>query len=440
MMKRNFGMLFALTALSGGLCSAAESQITLVPELPPTMPWNLKELSQPPTFRWLDDQSPIRSLVYTGYEYKGRATEVFAYYATPGSISGDASKDKNLPAVVLIHGGGGTAFAEWANIWAKRGYAAIAMDLGGRRLDSPNFDPKTGELAVIRNHREIKRHSMENGGPDQSHAQKFDSIGGPRNDQWPYHTVANAIRAHSLIRSFAEVDENRTAVTGISWGGYTTCIVASLDNRFKAAVPVYGCGFLADGESVQRPPIEKLGPELSAKWTQLYDPSSYLPACRVPILFVNGAKDIHYPLRSYTRSYNLVKDSKSIRIEPNMRHGHPPGWEPKEIGIFIDSHCKSGAKLPWIGDNIARQGQTAVAQCRSATPIKSAMLHYTADSGPGSKRKWQSLTAEFRRSSKGSDEIAASIPAGTTAWLFTITDARGAMVSSRPILEDKPTQ
>ena len=32
-----------------------------------------------------------------------------------------------------------------------------------------------------------------------------------------------------------------------------------LDDRFKAAVPVYGCGFLFEGESVQKPSIDKLG-------------------------------------------------------------------------------------------------------------------------------------------------------------------------------------
>lgn len=439
MSKRKY-RLAILLSVALPCATTATAIIQPAPELPASTPWNLAELSHPPVFRWLDDKSPIHSLAYAGYEYQGRATEIFAYYATPGSISGNPGKDKNLPAVVLIHGGGGTAFAEWVNIWAKRGYAAIAMDLGGKRLDPPTFDPKTRELVVVRNHREITRHPMENGGPAQGHEQKFKSIGGPKNDHWPYHAVANAIRAHSLIRSFTEVDQNRTAVTGISWGGYTTCIVAALDNRFNAAVPVYGCGFLADGESVQRPAIEKLGPELGAKWRKLYDPSSYLRACRVPILFVNGAKDIHYPLGSYTRSYDLVKEFKSIRIEPNMRHGHPPGWEPKEIGIFIDSQCTGAAALPSIGDNIARQEHMAVAQCRSSTPVKSATLHYTSDSGLKSKRKWQSLPAEYRPSPKGGDEIAARIPAGTTAWLFTVTDARGAMISSRPILEEKPTQ
>ena len=57
-----------------------------------------------------------------------------------------------------------------------------------------------------------------------------------KNQHWCYHGVANVIRAHSLIRSFPEVDDDRTAITGISWGGFLTCIVSGLDDRFKAAI------------------------------------------------------------------------------------------------------------------------------------------------------------------------------------------------------------
>ena len=424
MMKRELGIICALALSSAGHCLAAVTQITPAPELPTSMPWNLKELSQPPAFRWLDDQSPIRSLAYSGHEYKGRATEVFAYYATPGSISGDKSKDKNLPAVVLIHGGGGTAFAEWVLLWAERGYAAIAMDLGAKRLDPPNVDPATGKLTGGRN---IKRHPMENGGPAQGHEQKFNSIGGPKNDHWPYHAVANAIRAHSLIRSFQEVDETRTAVTGISWGGYTTCLVASLDNRFKAAVPVYGCGFLHEGESVQKKAIDALGPELRQKWVKHYDPSSYLPACRVPMFFVNGNKDIHYPLDSYARSIAAVKADSTIRIKPSMGHSHPAGWRPAEIGLFIDSHCKGAPSLPKLNAPKIQNNRITV-RYQSAIPLKQASLHYTHDDGLQSKRAWKNRPATI-----ANEEIdAGAIPEKSTIWLITATDERGALVSSQP--------
>ena len=69
--------------------------------LPKATPWDLKKLSKPPVFKWAQGKE-IRSLYFKSEPYKGKETHVFAYYATPGSLSGDPSKDKNLPAVVLV--------------------------------------------------------------------------------------------------------------------------------------------------------------------------------------------------------------------------------------------------------------------------------------------------------------------------------------------------
>ena len=38
-----------------------------------------------------------------------------------------------------------TAFADWAWLWARRGYAAIAMDLSGSQPPEAVFDDQTGE-------------------------------------------------------------------------------------------------------------------------------------------------------------------------------------------------------------------------------------------------------------------------------------------------------
>ena len=84
------------------------------------LPWDLAELHKPPKMQWVDETSPVRSLIYSGPPYQGEPTEIFAFYATPGSVRGDASLDHDLPAVVLVHGGGGTAFAEWVWLWAER--------------------------------------------------------------------------------------------------------------------------------------------------------------------------------------------------------------------------------------------------------------------------------------------------------------------------------
>ena len=385
-------------------------------------PWNLTRLFQPPAMQWLSQTGPVHSLTYEGEVFNDQSTEVFAFYASPVTL-GVAKPGTKFPAVVLVHGGGGTAFPEWAWLWARRGYAAIAMDLSGRRPPDPIFDPKTGAPTNTPNDAKL-RTRLAKGGPEHGHPEKFDSIGGTTSDDWPFHAAASVIRAHSLLRSFSEVDAEHTAVTGISWGGYTTCLVASLDHRFKAAVPVYGCGFLHEGESVQKPGIDKLGDRRDA-WVRAYDPGSLLPRCRVPILFVNGTNDVHYPLDSYQKSFDVVPGEKHMRIEVKMPHGHPSGWASQEIGLFIDSYCRGGAALPEPG-KVEIAGDSVRLPFKSAVPLKSATLHYTTDTGLRSKREWQERPAKI----EGDQIVAPKPPAEANTWFLSLTDERDAMVTT----------
>src|ERR1700724_1833150 len=107
-------------------------------------PWNLDELRKPQRVEWMDKDGTLRRLLYDAEPYQGKPTRVFAYYAEPEKIDG------KLPAMVLIHGGGGTAFSEWAQVWAKRGYIAIAMDLAGqgeKRKRLPDGGPNQDDAA-----------------------------------------------------------------------------------------------------------------------------------------------------------------------------------------------------------------------------------------------------------------------------------------------------
>jgi len=419
-------------------------------------PWNIDALkNNVPAMKWVRQDQPVHSLTYAGEKYQGHDTEVFAFYASPVTLGTSYKPGTKFPGVVLIHGGGGTAFADWVHLWAKRGYATIAMDLNGSRPPDPVFDPKTG-MAIGNGHRGIRTH-LPNGGPAHGHLEKFDCVLTPdTSDDWPFHAAASTMRAHSLLRSFAEVDAEHTAVTGISWGGYTTCLVASLDDRFKAAVPVYGCGFLHEGESVQKPSIDKLDLEHRALWVKEYDPGSLLPRCRVPILFVNGTNDVHYVLDSYMKSYNVVPGEKHLRIQIKMPHGHPPGWAPQEIGLFIDSKCKRGTPvvgakdglitdqpLPVVGAPVLKGDMIEVSCKTNVHPVKKAELKYTTDNGLRSKREWKSLPATFTLNSLtmspaifGYSITAPKPPADANTWFITVTDNRDAMVST--VVEFKP--
>jgi dienelactone hydrolase len=385
--------------------------------------WPIKRLqTEVPAHRVVEDTAPIHSVIYEGERIDGEATEVFAFYASPQTL-GVAKAGETFPGIVLIHGGGGTAFSDWVWLWAQRGYAAIAMDLSGRRPPAPQFNADGSKVYDMGHKREL-RTKLAKGGVDHGNPNKFGSIGGTIEDDWPFHAVANVMRAHSILRQMPRVDADRTAVTGISWGGYTTCLVASHDDRFKAAVPVYGCGFLHEGESVQKPSIDALG-DRREHWVAAYDPGSHLAKCEIPTFWVNGTHDRHYVLDSYAKSYALVKGPRTMRIEPRMAHSHGAGWAPEEIGIYVDSILKDGIPLPTIG-TMEVEGMTVAVPFESETEIVKAELHYTTESGLRAERKWETVAAKI----EDGKAKARGLPADANTWLMTFTDSRGALVST----------
>ncbi|MDB6139254.1 MAG: cah [Verrucomicrobiaceae bacterium] len=392
------------------------------PELQATMPWNLDKLAEAPKFQWLEREPGVRALQYEGELFHGKPTHVYAYYATPGTVSGDVKATGPWPAVVLVHGGGGSAFPQWVESWAKRGYVAISMDLAGMKPDRAS----PGDAS--------KRVRMADGGPDQDHPAKFDTIATEDvTDDWCYHAIASVVLAHSLIRSFPEVDKERTAITGISWGGHITCIAAAIDSRFKAAVPVYGCGFL-DEDSGWLKEFARLGPEKTAQWVKLYDPGQYLPACRVPLFFVGGTNDAAYPLDSYMKSYNAaVRTARQIREQVNMPHGHEAGWAPREIGAYIDSVLTGAPKLPLIAMPTEDAGKVKATVEDSA--IATAGMEYTTDGNDINKHEWQHAEAVIDVTGKAT--IVATVPEQAKIYFLSATTTDGLTVTS-PVVFRNP--
>ena len=355
-------------------------------------------MKKAPPATWGAKSDLIQEVYYQGEPLAGKPTRVFAYCGRPASGKGP------FPAMVLVHGGGGTAFDQWARLWAKRGYVALAMDLGGCGPD---------------------RKRLPDGSPPQDDHGKFRDFGDDEvNQMWTYHAVADAIRGHSLLASLEEVDAERIGVTGISWGGYLTCILAGIDDRFKVAVPVYGCGFLHHN-SAWLPMFAKMGPEQTKRWVSYFDPYRYLAGVRCPILFVNGTNDFAYPLDSYQKCYRLVPGRVDVRIQVRMPHGHTVGWAPKEIGLFVDSILTGGDPLPRLGP-MKTAGGKAAAPFTSKTPVVKGQLHYTADTGPWQKRTWHSVDAPVNGGT-----VSAKLPGDRPLVCYLgVTDKRGAMVST----------
>lgn len=387
----------------------AQAGLSLPPDLQGKIPWDLETLSAAPDFGWVNQSDSVWSLIYTGEVYEGRVTEVFAYYASPATLGGKNPANGAFPGIVLVHGGGGTAFRIWAREWAERGYAAIAMDLSGNRpLPTDQQDNPWGS----------KSSRLEAGGPLQDDVHKFFRLNEDFTAQWQFHAVSNIIRAHSLIRSFPEVNPDKTAITGISWGGYLTNLVAGVDHRFSAAVPVYGAGFLHQGSAWDNH-FDSLGTAGTQKWVDLWDPSRYVANATVPMLFVNGTNDFAYFVENWQKTANLAPDARYSLI-PELKHSHLHGAEPEEIYRFISTELESKSQFN-SSIKLKRKGREVNYSINQASEDR--YLVYTADAKRSPEREWKILPLE---QAKGK----VSIPSEANLWYIYWVDSWGNRRSS----------
>lgn len=369
----------------------------------PSIPWDVKAIqsaSVPPT--WGKIEKGVREVYFPGEPYKGKPTRVFAYYGKPEG-------DGPFPAMVLVHGGGGKAFPDWVRHWTKRGYCAIAMDLAG--------------------HGPIGR--LEDGAPDQADDTKFIDFS-PENprDMWTYHAVADVIRAHNLIRSQKEVDPNRIGVTGISWGGYLTCIVAGTDDRFRVAVPVYGCGFLQEDSAWKGSRFDKMTPEHRGRWVKTFDPSQHVGRTGCPILFLNGTNDFAYPMGSYKKTFDLVQSPKTMSMRVRLPHGHI--WTFGEVDAFVDAVLKGGKPLAKVGE-LTIQGDKASTIVSPSTGLREARFNFAKAEGPWQTREWKTVPAKIVivEGKDNQKTIEARLPKERPiAFYLSVVDDRGLEVST----------
>lgn len=341
--------------------------------------WDLDNLSVAPAFSWLNTNKPVRSLAFDGLIYNRKPTRVFAYYSNPALLRGINLDNKKYPGIIMVHGGGGKAFKAWVEKWAADGYAALALDLSATGGDEDKY---------------------EGNGPAQEKKQKFEDIAlGDLRNMWSYHAVADVILAHSLLLSFPEVDADKTVITGISWGGYLTCLAASLDNRFKAAAPVYGCGFYAD--CVFRSDLAKMSPGDSLKWLKYFDPSSYLPYSVCPFLFINGNKDGWFYPEAYHKTYSLINpECRTVCLFPDMKHSHTDGWAPDEIKCFFESHINN--RYPLVKTGVVQfRDSLLILPFQTNISIASAYFCYTNDlKTSNTKREWKELNVRIDSKNK----------------------------------------
>lgn len=343
-------LLYAFTSL--GAASVNESNDSLPPMTPETLPANIPELwaAFDPAKDHLEaqvlheyekDGVTIKMISYVVGTFKGKKVRMGGYLAHPSEI------DEPLPGIVQIHGGGQRAMADYSAGIAQNGYVVLATNWGGRLMEHQEpGQPGEGKTGTDWSPLDAtQKHNgwYANTEPDEYTYDDFDS---PRNNNWYLINLANK-RAITLLQQLHFVDPERIGVHGHSMGGKLSVMLASTDKRIKVAVP--SCGGTGSapaalkarkGNSARPRPLKPL-------YAKYIDDAKMLPYVTCPILYKGPQNDFNGLISNLAFNWPSIPSETPVRfsITPHMNHRHTLESEFIDLLMF-EQYLKDGYKLP----------------------------------------------------------------------------------------------
>ncbi|MGJ8650347.1 MAG: autotransporter-associated beta strand repeat-containing protein [Opitutaceae bacterium] len=355
----------------------------------------------------------LEAIFFDSVDYLGNPTRVYAFVGMP---AWDPATDAPLPAIVLVHGGAGMAYDTWANLWAERGYVAIAIDTEGA-------SNTTG------------RHNM--GGPRRTGVFNESSV--TIGDQFMFHATAGSILANSLLRSLSFVDDTKVGIHGVSWGGVITSNVIGVDSRFAFAIPTYGCGHMWDGVGKWQEAISNAGG--TEYYKNVWDPMHYLENATMPIMWLTWLNDSTFNLDCQANSYNKAPGTRMVSMIQGMRHSHAFAWSRADSYDFADSIVGNNpgsvglsTNNPWcVQKSLSLVGDQVTVEFESTRNLTSATLYHSNQMGDSKAFSWTTVTlTNFTEtfSDSGIWQGTATLPSDATAWFVNVTATTSTLSSA----------
>lgn len=366
-MNERKGFIIPVLALFSPILAAVTA--TAAFEDDPGKYWNIDELASVPASRpapFPESRYPgLKALLVSGRGPNGSSAEFFCYYGTPeGPVPAGG-----WPGVVMVHGGSGTAFPNFALDWIKLGVAVIAPDWYNQR-------PAPG---------------LTNAPPTEITVPRVDLPGGRRQDH--VANVANMVLSHSLLRSFPEIDRNRTFFAGLSWGSWYGVCVAAVDGRFKGCLEIY-CG-----DKNASPDLKDIMKLVNGR---------FLHAARVPMWWIVSTNDRNVTPETSAAGFAATPTFLGATVVNNLAHGHG-GYQFDSVRRMVRHFAGLAKPLPRLGKPTVSGNRVSAAILDPGEGHLTGRLGYTCSEDPVSwRREWKYAPATIR-----DGVISAELPAGT---------------------------
>lgn len=320
----------------------------------------------------------LRTVRYVVEELDGQTARVLAHYGVP---VGKGSR----PAVLHIHGGGQIASVEHVKWLARRGYAALSVNWGGRPLPGVEQTGLPGWEPLPYNQNTTDQGNIYRTEPDA------------RANSW-YHWAIACRRGITFLEQQPEVDRTRIGVFGVSMGGRLTFLVAGMDRRIVCAASVYGATLM--GEPFPGIVGSEFVPALlgNATWRTALDAHAYAPLIACPLLYLSSTNDFYGRLDHVDRTLEQTPPERTWRsLALHFTHHISHDVTPV-LALWLDQWLKAGSGWPAppkieLGLNTPDRVPVVRVVADRANEIKAVAFHYTTGPFPQS-RFWRTIALE----------------------------------------------
>jgi dienelactone hydrolase len=337
---------------------------------------------------WEKDGIVYRYVTFHIGTFKGQPARMAAFFGFPNEAD-------NLPGLLHLHGGGQRAFLHEVEFYAKRGYACLSINWGGRGMEeAKDGDPNTDWGAVDPTQQNVPGYF--NLQPGEKY---LDPVESPRNNNW-YLLTLGARRGLTFLEQQSEVDPDRLGVYGHSMGGNLTVYVAGTDDRAKVAAPsVGGSGF----RTQPWPLLPEQRKQTPNGAVVLFDATigfeSYAPHIKTPLLWLGATNDFHGIMDDTYRTGELIPHMNvRYAFTPHMNHRFTPEFAVTRP-LWIDQYLKGSFTFPKTPESkLVLDSVDGVPVFHvtpdTSMPIERVQLLYSVDPDPQA-RYWR--TAEATR-------------------------------------------
>jgi hypothetical protein len=328
---------------------------------------------------WEEDDAAFQLIRFTVGTFKGAPAKVAAFFGAPKSARG-------LPAILHIHGGGQSASMEVVRTDVAHGYASLSLNWGGNKLhfgrSKRTYEgPQTDWGRLDATHPQQRNKSHHFAGPLTPDEFTLDAVESPRNSNWFVVLVA-ARRALTWLEERPEVDRGRLGVFGISMGGKLTTDLVGIDERVKAAVPIFGGAGDVLPEQTDLPGCVKRA--ITPFELACVSDNAYIPRIKAPVLWLSPTNDFNAPIENMAWNWRSLPDERvRFSIPPHGNHRLTPEYEATRI-LWFEQHLKGAFSFPQTPrielDLQAADGVPRVTvRPDVALPVRRVEVHYSVD-------------------------------------------------------------